>query len=210
MRINRSCLMLLTGMLASTLITTAAPPDYFVYTGTYTQKNSKGIYVYGFNSSTGALTAMGLAAEVANPSFLAVHPNRRFLFAVSEMDSGQNKVGSVGAFSIDPKTGKLTFLNHVASHGSGRRDRTHTASAYRQTTTSYWPPILDSTRCWCTVLTLCADCSIPTTLRLEKLRPDQVRAILSFIRAAGTFTSLTKCSVLSLPSCMTPHTDHCA
>jgi len=111
--------MLLTGMLASTLITTAAPPDYFVYTGTYTQKNSKGIYVYGFNSSTGALTAMGLAAEVANPSFLAVHPNRRFLFAVSEMDSGQNKVGSVGAFSIDPKTGKLTFLNHVASHGSG-------------------------------------------------------------------------------------------
>jgi 6-phosphogluconolactonase len=53
-------------------------------------------------------------AETSNPSFLAVHPNRRFLYAVNE-----NGKGTVSAFSIDPKTAKLTLLNSVSSRGDG-------------------------------------------------------------------------------------------
>jgi hypothetical protein len=52
--------------------------EYFVYVGTYTRQGSKGIYSYRFNPSTGKLESVGLAAQVANPSFLAVHPNQRF------------------------------------------------------------------------------------------------------------------------------------
>jgi len=93
---------------------------YFVYIGTYTEEGSesKGIYAYRFDSETEQLTPIGLAAEAINPSFLAVHPNHRFVYAVNEVSNykGQ-KSGAVSAFAIDRATGKLTLLNQVASRG---------------------------------------------------------------------------------------------
>jgi len=98
----------------------AAESGFLLYTGTYTGKNSKGIYVFRFDSSNGKLTPMGLAAEGNNPSFLAVHPNHRFLYAAIETgDFGGQKSGAVAAYAIDRSTGKLTFLNQVSSHGAG-------------------------------------------------------------------------------------------
>lgn len=92
----------------------AAPKHYLVYIGTYTGEKSKGIYVSDFDAATGKLEPLTVAAELANPSFVAPHPNGRFLYAV-----GEERSGSVSAFSIDPKTGTLTFLNRVSSHGNG-------------------------------------------------------------------------------------------
>jgi 6-phosphogluconolactonase len=96
------------------------PSDYFVYIGTYTGPASKGIYAYRFHPADGKLTPIGLAAETTNPSFLAIHPNGRFVYSVSELDNynGQ-KTGAVSAFSIDPQSGKLTLLNTVSSRGGG-------------------------------------------------------------------------------------------
>ena len=88
--------------------------DYFLYAGTYTRQKSKGIYAWKFHPADGSLESIGLAAETSNPSFLAVHPNGRFLYAVNE-----NSTGTVTAFSIDPATGKLTQLNQVSSKGGG-------------------------------------------------------------------------------------------
>ena len=88
--------------------------EYFVYAGTYTKTKSKGIYVYRFQPATGKLTALGLAAESVNPSFLAVDPSQRFLYAANETGEGAN---SISAFRIDPKAGKLEFLNKVPSRG---------------------------------------------------------------------------------------------
>jgi 6-phosphogluconolactonase len=98
----------------------SANGDYFVYIGTYTGPASKGIYAYRFHPADGKLTSIGLAAETTNPSFLAIHPNGRFVYSVSEMDNynGQ-KTGAVSAFSIDPQSGKLTLLNTVSSKGGG-------------------------------------------------------------------------------------------
>ena len=93
---------------------------YFVYVGTYTQEGSesKGIYAYRFDSATARLVPIGLAAESTNPSFLVVHPNHRFLYAVNEVSNYQGeKSGAVSAFAIDRSTGKLTLLNQVASRG---------------------------------------------------------------------------------------------
>lgn len=97
----------------------AASSQYLVYLGTYTGPKSKGIYVYRFDPATGKLSPMGLAAETENPSFLAISPNRQFLYAVNETENYQGqKTGAVSAFSIDRHTGKLTFLNQVASRGT--------------------------------------------------------------------------------------------
>jgi 6-phosphogluconolactonase len=92
---------------------------YLVYVGTYTEQKGKGIYVYRFDPTTGQSTSLGLAAESVNPSFLAVDPSRRFLYAVNEVAkyAGRSS-GGVSAFAIDPGTGKLTFLNEVPSGGA--------------------------------------------------------------------------------------------
>jgi len=92
--------------------------NFFVYVGPYTGPKSQGIYVYKYESATGKLTPLGLAAESTNPSYLAIHPNHRFVYAANEIGNfaGQ-KSGGVSAFAMDRKTGKLTLLNEVASGG---------------------------------------------------------------------------------------------
>jgi 6-phosphogluconolactonase len=94
---------------------------YLFYVGTYTEEGSKskGIYAYRYDAATGDVTSLGLAAETTNPSFVAPHPNGKFLYAVNEVGNykGPNS-GGVSAFSIDHATGKLTFLNEVASRGA--------------------------------------------------------------------------------------------
>jgi 6-phosphogluconolactonase len=104
------------------ILASAAPANgnYLFYVGTYTQEGSKskGIYAYRFDTTTGQSTSLGLAAETTNPSFVALHPNGRFLYAVNELGNykGPNS-GGVSAFSVDGATGKLTFLNEVPSRG---------------------------------------------------------------------------------------------
>ncbi len=91
-----------------------------VYVGAYTNvPDSKGINAFRFDSKTGKLSPLGLMAETDSPSFLAIAPNGRFLYAVNETDTFRGKPGgAVSAFAIDRATGKLTFLNQVASEGA--------------------------------------------------------------------------------------------
>ena len=96
----------------------AGSKESFVYFGTYTRQDSKGIYAYRFDSATGKLSSIGLVGETENPSFLAVHPNQRFLYAVNEVSNYQGEsAGSVTAFAVDRKTGNLSLLNRVSTHG---------------------------------------------------------------------------------------------
>ena len=106
------------------LSASAAEPQndkYLLYVGTYTQdgSTSKGIYAFRYDAATQEVTSLGLAAETTNPSWVALHPNGRFLYAVNEVQNynGPNS-GGVSAFSVDRATGKLTFLNEVASRGA--------------------------------------------------------------------------------------------
>jgi 6-phosphogluconolactonase len=92
---------------------------YFVYVGTYTGPQGKGIYSYRYDSSSGDLEPMGLAAEVINPSWVTIHPNRKNLYAVTELGNNGKENGAVTAFAIDRQTGALTKLNTVSSVGGG-------------------------------------------------------------------------------------------
>ena len=97
--------------------------NYLVYVGTYTSNGSaptgsKGIYAYRFNAASGEIESLGLAVESEQPSFVAVDPEHKFLYAVNETDTYKGQPsGGVSAFSLDRTTGKLTFLNEVASRG---------------------------------------------------------------------------------------------
>jgi 6-phosphogluconolactonase len=96
----------------------AAPKEFFVYIGTYTKTEEQGIHWLKLEMATGKLTAVGKLAGQKNPSFLAIHPNKKFLYAVNEISNYKGeKAGGVSAYSIDPKTGALTFLNQQSSKG---------------------------------------------------------------------------------------------
>ncbi|MGD9723504.1 MAG: lactonase family protein [Pirellulales bacterium] len=91
-----------------------------VYIGTYTSDNSQGIYRCELDLATGQCSKPELVAEIKNASFLAIHPNKRFLYAVSEISDLDGKpTGGVSAFAIDPSTGALTPLNQQSSQGAG-------------------------------------------------------------------------------------------
>ncbi len=91
-----------------------------LFVGSGTNTGSKGIYLFQFDSSTGELQPQGLAAEAPSPSFLALSPDKQFLFAVNEIDTYQGqKTGAVSSYTLDKTSGKLTLINTVASGGSG-------------------------------------------------------------------------------------------
>jgi 6-phosphogluconolactonase len=114
------CIVLAVGSVSRTGAEEASPKSLLVYVGTYTSPKSQGIYAYRLDLESGKCTPLGLAAEVKNPSFLAVHPNKKFLYAVSEISDLDGKpTGGVTAFAIDAKTGKLRKLNGQSSQGAG-------------------------------------------------------------------------------------------
>lgn len=109
---------------ASAPLLFAAPPEtgpaeYPLYIGTYTNGSSKGILVARFNPKTGAISEPELAAATPNPTFLAIHNSKRFLYAVNEVGSWSGQpTGAVSAFSFGPGN-KLTPVNQVSSKGRG-------------------------------------------------------------------------------------------
>ena len=95
------------------LVAAQVPDKYRVYLGTYTGKLSKGIYHCELDLKDGKLSAATLAAETPSPSFVAIHPNQKFLYTV-----GEGGKGSISAFAIDG-SGNLKFLNSQPSGGGG-------------------------------------------------------------------------------------------
>ena len=103
----------------------AQPSDELIlYVGTYTEKEAHvdgkadGIYVYKFNPSTGKLTYLSTSARVVNPSYLVVHPSKKYLYAVNETGGvATDTSGAVSAFRIDPQTSALSLINQVSSTG---------------------------------------------------------------------------------------------
>jgi 6-phosphogluconolactonase len=96
----------------------------FAYVGTYTlpvdgSGNGKGIYLCEVDSLSGELKSVKLAAETPSPSWLALHPSGKYLYAVNEITTYEGNSGSVTAFAIDGQTRELRALNTVSSGGAG-------------------------------------------------------------------------------------------
>jgi len=112
--LNRLSLLLLLALAAP-----ASAADYFVYAGSYTDapSSAKGIYAWRFSPDKDTLTPLGLAALTVNPAYVSATPDGRFLYAVNWQTETAAKGDTVSAFSIDAKTGKLTFLGKASSGG---------------------------------------------------------------------------------------------
>jgi 6-phosphogluconolactonase len=151
--------MLVTVGLAGVLIVGAFAQEstmtdrYRVYIGTYTGGASEGIYLLDLDASSGTLNVVGLAAEVESPSFLAIHPEKRVLYAVGEISKASDHPGgTIGAFAIDDDTGTLSLLNQESTVGKGpchvcvAPSGKHVAAANYSSGSTVLLPILDDGR----------------------------------------------------------------
>jgi 6-phosphogluconolactonase len=104
--------------------------ETLVYVGTYTEPirfgtgkilagKGEGIYTFRMDRSSGAMELVGKATSITNPSYLAFDSTQHFLYAVNELKIYEDKpTGTISAFAVDPKTGKLEFLNKRLTHGT--------------------------------------------------------------------------------------------
>lgn len=82
--------------------------------------NGKGIHIFQVNRDTGELLPSGVFPLGTSPSCLAVNGDGTRLYSTNETDRvGTEREGSIGAFAIDPKSGRLQLLNEVRSGGAG-------------------------------------------------------------------------------------------
>ncbi len=96
----------------------AADDNPFVFIAGYDST----VICYEFNSATGEMKELSRSDCGANPTYMAWHPSRKFMYAANEIGAKKGEVGPKGlvsAYSIDPKNGKLTKLNEVSSGGAG-------------------------------------------------------------------------------------------
>ncbi|RYF50256.1 MAG: lactonase family protein, partial [Cytophagaceae bacterium] len=103
------------GMVSYAQAQSTSPTDR-LYVGTYSTRGSEGIYIVQFDRKTGALSLTGSAKNNQNPSFLALHPSKKYLYAVNEADGGS---AAANAYSINKATGALQLLNQQATDGAG-------------------------------------------------------------------------------------------
>ncbi len=93
---------------------TSAQKNYLLI-GTYTGGKSEGIYVYHFNGTSGDFDSVSMI-KTSNPSFLAISPDQKFIYAVHE-NANNGKGGEVAAFAFNKEEGKLSFINQQLSGG---------------------------------------------------------------------------------------------
>jgi len=89
------------------------------YVGSYSQSQEEGISMCRFDPDQGTVQLVDVCKGVANPTFLILDHQRKFIYAVNELDDFEGKnSGAISAFRRDEKTGKLTFLNIQPSLGA--------------------------------------------------------------------------------------------
>ncbi|MFY0713301.1 lactonase family protein [Seonamhaeicola sp. NFXS20] len=84
-----------------------------LFVGTFTDKDSKGIYRFDFNTKTGELNNKILSIEAVSPSFLDYSPDKKFIYSVNKTGTENDYISS---YRINPN-GTLSLINSVSSNG---------------------------------------------------------------------------------------------
>jgi 6-phosphogluconolactonase len=87
---------------------------YNLVIGTRTHGASDGIYVYRFDIDSGKINYLNHIAGIADPTYLTVSSNNKFIYAVSDKRIGS---GSVNAYKFNAATGQLDSINKQPAYG---------------------------------------------------------------------------------------------
>jgi len=102
----------------------AADTKRIAYASTYTSAadgsaHGEGIYLFEVDPRTGVLSNVRPAAKTSNPSWMSIHPSKKYLYTINEMTGTEANQSALTAFSINAGSGNLTQLNSVSSEGAG-------------------------------------------------------------------------------------------
>jgi 6-phosphogluconolactonase (cycloisomerase 2 family) len=82
--------------------------------------NGRGIHLFHVDRASGAMTPIGVHEMGTSPSCLVLNGDGTRMYSANETDRvGENKEGTVSAFSVNPADGQLTLLNTLPSGGRG-------------------------------------------------------------------------------------------
>ncbi len=92
--------------------------QHLLFIGSYASADNSGVYAFSFDGDTGALQQLASYTGIASPSFLAVHPNKKWVYAVSELGVASHGMpGAVWAFAYDADAKNFQVLNQQPSDG---------------------------------------------------------------------------------------------
>jgi 6-phosphogluconolactonase len=94
----------------------AAEPVVFV--SAFASGEKGGIHAFGFDRDKGILKPLKRTTGVQNPFFIAVSPDKRFLYSIDTEKFGGPEAAFVGAFAIEGSEGGLRFLNRQSTRGT--------------------------------------------------------------------------------------------
>ncbi len=115
--IHRMKILMMITMMVGLLPAARAQQDVYLVLGTYTSGTSNGIYVYNFNTASAESRLLD-STKIANPSYLAISPNEKYVYSVSEQGNDLKDGGRLAAFGFDKQSGKLQPLNSQPSKGN--------------------------------------------------------------------------------------------
>jgi 6-phosphogluconolactonase len=104
---------------AMSLLTTTLPADeVIVYVSSFAAGEKGGIEALRLSLDDGKLTRLARTGGVENPFFIAISPDRRFLYSVHAIAFGGEDDEEVAAYAIERDSGNLTLLNRRSAKGT--------------------------------------------------------------------------------------------
>lgn len=108
----------------------------FAFIGSYANANEPGLYACTYDMQTGALTLVGQADGLQNPTFLVANGKNQTLYSILEGKNAEGgKCGAAAAYRFNPADGSLSRLNEVITLPATTCHIT-TDSAYRYAMTA--------------------------------------------------------------------------
>jgi 6-phosphogluconolactonase len=92
--------------------------DPLVFVSSFASGEKGAIHALRLSLATGQLTPVTKTGQVENPFFIAISPNQEYLYSIHATQFGSQAEEQVAAYVIDPKSGRLTFLNRQSTRGS--------------------------------------------------------------------------------------------
>ncbi len=116
MQIMRTLALLI--LCVATMVEPLRAEEPIVFVSAFTSGDQGAIHAYRFDSEKGQLKLLHRTTDIENPFFLAVSPNRKFLYAIDAKQFGSQDDEFVAAYTLKGRSGQLTRLNRQTSRGS--------------------------------------------------------------------------------------------
>jgi 6-phosphogluconolactonase len=97
---------------------TAPAKDLLVFVTAFAAGDKGGIHAYEFDTTAGELKSLRRTAGVENPFFLALSPDRKFLYSIHAKQFGGKENEQVAAYAVVGRTGELKLLNRQSAEGT--------------------------------------------------------------------------------------------